>query len=156
MIITTGRKPSPKTRSFCKHLSIFTGSMYVTRGKKSFSAFAGIPYLLRVGEYRGNPGKFDFFLRGKPFLSIKASVSLDKKAKPGKKPVIEGTTKLAFALSKATGFEIGKPSERIIRVNEERIEFVDKGIPYIVLRLKKGEGVVFLEEGDYLFKNKNS
>lgn len=158
MIITTGRKPSQKTRRFCKHLSVFMGCEYVTRGKKSFSTFANKPLLLRIGESKGNPARFDFFLRGKCILSIKVSVSLDKEAKHGKKPVIEGNTKLAFTLSKATGLEIGKTSERLIKVSEERIVFMDKDIPYIILKLKGvwGEDFAFQKKGNQFSQYKNS
>jgi hypothetical protein len=46
MIITTARKPSSKTRTFCKHLGRFTGWEYVTRGKTSREALSGEPFLL--------------------------------------------------------------------------------------------------------------
>ncbi len=141
MIITTARKPSSKTRIFCKHLSRFTGWEYVTRGKTSLAMFAG-EFFLMVGESRGNPASFNFFSNGKCVLSIRANVSLDKEIEPGEAPVIEGDTPLAFALSKATGIEMGS-SGRVIRVND-RIEFIEKGIPYIILIVLaiKGEGVV--------------
>ncbi len=188
MIITTARKPSSKTRIFCKHLSRFTGWNYITRGKSSLSMFAGESFLL-VGESKGNPGSLNFFLNGvgvKSFgvreskthkinhgdteaqrynsvsqclsgehqtflqppngrcvLSIRANVSLDKEIEPGEAPVIEGDTPLAFALSKAAGLEIGGSSGRVIHVND-RIEFIDKGVPYIILKLIgiRGEGIV--------------
>lgn len=140
MIITTARKPSPKTRVLCKHLSRFTGFEYVTRGKASLSEF-DCPFLL-VGESKGNPASFNFFLKGKNILSIKANVSLDKEIDPGAEPVIEGDSNLAYALSKATGFKLGKGSERAIAVNG-RIEFIDKGTPYIILKVIeiRGEGI---------------
>jgi hypothetical protein len=61
---------------------------------------------------------------------------------PGE-PVIEGDMPLAFALSKATGLRMGEGGERVIRVND-RIEFIDKGIPYIILKVleARGEGIV--------------
>lgn len=142
MIITTARKPSSKTRIFCKHLSRFTGWNYITRGKSSLSMFAGESFLL-VGESKGNPGSLDFFSNGRCVLSIRANVSLDKEIGPGEAPVIEGDTPLAFALSKAAGLEIGGSSGRVIHVND-RIEFIDKGVPYIILKLIgiRGEGIV--------------
>lgn len=143
MIITTARKPSSKTRTFCRHLARFTGSKYITRGKTSLSALSEEPFLLRVGEYKGNPGSFNFFSNGKCVLSIRATVSLDKDIEPGEAPVIEGNAPLALALSKATGFMIGGSSERVIRV-DEHIEFIDKGMAYIVLKVHgiRGEGIV--------------
>lgn len=141
MIITTARKPSSKIRIFCKHLSRFTDWEYVSRGKTSLSGLADEPFLL-VGEYRGNPGSFEFFSGGRRVLSIRANVSLDKDIEPGEKPVIEGDTPLAALLSEATGFKLGEISERTIRVND-RIEFIDNGEPYIILKVLgiRGEGI---------------
>ena len=142
MIITTARKPSSKIRTFCKHLSRFTGCEYVARGKTGLSEFTDKPFLV-VGEYRGNPGKFDFFIKGKIVLSIFASVSLDKEIYSRVEPVIEGDCALANVLHRITGFKMGGSSERVILVND-KIEFMDKGVPYIVLKLQeiRGEGIV--------------
>src|SRR4030067_2582615 len=117
MIVTTARKPSSKTRIFCKHLGRFTGWMYVTRGKSSLLEFADIPFLL-VGEYKGNPGSFSFFLHGKCVLSIRANVSLDKDIGIGNEPVIQGNNYLALNLSKITGLRTGEKSKRVILVND--------------------------------------
>lgn len=133
MIITTARKPSSKIRTFCKHLGRFTGWEYVTRGKTSLEEFADEPFLL-VGEHRGNPGSFNFFVNGKSVLSIHANVSIDKEVGPGGEPVIEGDSPLASALGRATGLKTGGTSERVIRVND-KIEFIDKGVPVIVLKV---------------------
>lgn len=142
MIITTARKPTSKTRIFCKHLSRFTGKDYLTRGKTSLSMLADTSFLV-VGESNGNPASFNFFLNNECILSIRANVSLDKEIGLPGEPVIEGDTPLAFALSKATGFRMGESGERVIRVND-RIEFIDKGKPYIILKVleARGEGIV--------------
>ncbi|VVB88042.1 putative Brix domain-containing ribosomal biogenesis protein [uncultured archaeon] len=141
MIITTSRKPSSKIRTFCKHLGRFTGWEYVTRGKTSREDFSDEPFLL-VGEFKGNPGSFKFFINGAPVLSIYASVSLDNDMHPGEEPVIEGDSPLANAFRKVTGFKEFKDSKRVIRFND-RIEFIDKGISYIVLKVisSRGEGI---------------
>lgn len=140
MIITSSRKPSPKTRVLCRHISKFLGFEYVTRGKTSLSEFWET--FLLVGESRGNPANFNFFSKGKCVLSIKASVSLDKEVNCGAEPVIEGESNLAHALSIATGFKLRGDSERAIRVND-KIEFIDKGVPYIILKVIeiRGEGI---------------
>lgn len=142
MIITTARKPSSKTRIFCKHLGRFTGWDYITRGKSSLSMFADESFLL-VGESKGNPVSFNFFSNGRCVLSIRANVSLDKEIEPGEAPVIEGDTPLALAFSKAAGLKMGKNSGRVIHVND-RIEFIDDGVPYIILKVLAvgGEGIV--------------
>lgn len=142
MIVTTARKPSSKTRIFCKHLGRFTGWMYVTRGKASLLEFADKPFLL-VGEYKGNPGSFSFFLKGKCVLSIRANVSLDRDIGIGNEPVIQGDNSMALDLSKITGLRTGEKSKRIILVNDN-IEFIDDGESYIKLKVLevRGEGSV--------------
>ncbi|MCZ7356489.1 MAG: hypothetical protein O8C66_06750 [Candidatus Methanoperedens sp.] len=142
MIITTARKPSSKIRTFCKHLSRFTGCDYVPRGKTSLQELGAEPFLM-VGEYKGNPGSFIFFNNREPLLSIRANVSLDREVNPGQEPAIQGNLPLAAALSRATGFKLGGCSERIIRVND-KIEFVDKDEPVIRLKIIgiRGEGIV--------------
>ena len=142
MIITTARKPSSKIRIFCKRLGRFTGWEYVSRGKTSLSSLTDEAFLL-VGEHKGNPGSFKFFSKGRSILSIHANVSLDNDIEPGEAPAIEGESPLAIALGKATGLTMGKSSKRVIHVNG-RIEFIEKGVPYIILTVLavRGEGIV--------------
>ena len=142
MIITTARKPSQKIRTFCKHLSRFSGCEYVPRGKSGLKELTDNTFLV-VGEHRGNPGSFNFFSEGTCVLSLRANVSTDIDIYPGREPVIQGNTNLAFVLSKLTGFKIKDAGERIIRV-DDRIEFIDKGAIYISLNVIgiRGEGIV--------------
>ena len=142
MIITTARKPSSKTRTFCRHLGRFTGCEYIPRGKSSLLEIGDEAFLV-VGDHKGNPGSFNFFIKGTSVLSIRASVSMDKEVCSGEKPVIEGDSPLALALSKATGFDLGGSSGRIIRV-DDLIEFIDRGTPVITLDLLgiRGAGLV--------------
>ena len=141
MIITTARKPSSKTRTFCKHLGRFTGWEYVTRGKTSREVLSGEPFLL-VGEYKGNPESLSFFFNGKSVLSIHISVSMNKEIHSGKKPVIDGDSLLAIAFSTVTGLKAGEVGERVISIND-RIEFIDNRVSYIVLKVRslRGEGI---------------
>ncbi len=142
MIITTARKPSSKIRIFCKHLGRFTGWKYVSRGKTGLSSLTDGTFLI-VGEHKGNPGSFKFFSKGRCVLSIHANVSLDNDIGPGEAPVIDGESPLAIALGKATGLGMGKTSERFILVND-RIEFIEKGVPYIIMTVLavRGDGIV--------------
>lgn len=140
MIITTARKPSSKTRIFCKHLGRFSGWKYVIRGKASLLDFADKPFLL-VGEYKGNPGSFSFFSEGKCVLSIRANVSLDKDIGIGNEPVIQGKNNLALDLGKVTGLRNGDNSNRIIRVNDN-IEFLEDGKSYIKLTILEVRGKI--------------
>ncbi len=138
MIITTARKPSSKTRIFCKHLGRFMGWRYITRGKASLSEFSDQSFLL-VGEYKGNPGSFSFYSKGKAVLSIRANVSLDKETKSGILPVIHGNTQLALDLIKLTGLGTDENSQRAILVNDN-IEFLCNGEPYIKLKILEIRG----------------
>ena len=116
--------------------------MYVTRGKASLLEFADKPFLL-VGEYKGNPGSFSFFLKGKCVLSIRANVSLDRDIGIGNEPGIQGDNSMALDLIKITGLRTGEKSKRIILVNDN-IEFIDDGESYIKLKILeiRGEGSV--------------
>lgn len=138
MIITTARKPSPKTRIFCKHLGRFVGWEYLTRGKTSLLDFADKPFLL-VGEYKGNPGSFSFFSNGRCVLSIRANVSLDKDISIGNEPAIQGNNSLALDLGKVTGLRNGENSKRVIMVNDN-IEFLEDGKSYIKLTILEVRG----------------
>jgi len=114
--------------------------MYITRGKSSLQDLAVEPFLL-VGEYKGNPGSFRFFLNGKCVLSIRANVSLDKDIRAGVEPIIQGNNPLALDICKITGLRIGEESERVIRI-EENIEFICEGKSYVKLTVLevRGEG----------------
>ncbi len=142
MIITTARKPSSKIRTFCRHLSRFTGWKYISRGKASLSIFGDEPFLL-VGEHKGNPGSFVFYSGRICVLSIRMNVSRDEEIGCGAEPVLEGDNDLAHAFGRATGLIMGGKGERVIHVND-RIEFIDKGASYIVLTVlsARGEGIV--------------
>jgi hypothetical protein len=140
MKITTARKPSSRTRIFCKHLSRFTGWIYITRGKLSLKDFADQPFLL-VGESRGNPGNFSFFLNRKCVISIRANVTFDTDIGVGVEPIIQGNIPLAFDICKITGLRIGEGSERVIKI-EKNIEFTCESKSYIKLTVLevRGEG----------------
>src|SRR5660398_150238 len=85
-----------------KDLCWFTGWTYVTRGKSSLQDLADEPFLL-VGEYKGNPGSFSFFLNGKCVLSIRANVSLETDIRVGVEPIIQGNNPLVLDICKITG-----------------------------------------------------
>ena len=83
MLISTSRKPSPKTRKFCKNFSHATGSTYINRGKMNMREL-----LLRaleedevnlavVNEIKGNPSKITFYSnKGDVLLTILITTSL--------------------------------------------------------------------------------
>lgn len=83
MLITTSRKPSKRTRSFCQYLNRVLNSEYINRGKMSMrdvllkSANSGYSYVAVVFEYNGNPSKITFFNKeGMEILSMTINVAL--------------------------------------------------------------------------------
>jgi len=84
MLISTSRKPSQKTRKFCKHLARSTGSTSVNRGKMNMREL-----LLKaleveecniavVNELKGNPSRISFYSnKGELLLTILIGVALD-------------------------------------------------------------------------------
>ncbi|MDO9045076.1 MAG: ribosomal biogenesis protein [Methanobacteriaceae archaeon] len=83
MLITTSRKPSKRTRSFCQYLNRVFISEYTNRGKMSMrdvllkAANLGYSYVAVVFEYNGNPSKITFFNNeGSEILSMTINVAL--------------------------------------------------------------------------------
>ena len=77
MLISTSRKPSQKTRKFCKNLAHATGSTSVNRGKMNMrelllKALEVDEYNLAiVNEIKGNPSRISFYSnRGELVLTI--------------------------------------------------------------------------------------
>lgn len=106
------------------------------------SSLADTEVLLRVSEHMGNPGSFKFFIQDTCILSIRFNVALEKDIYAGETPVIEGDTFLADEFVKASGFKKAGSSSRVIRIAED-IKFIDKGEPFIILKLVdfRGEGI---------------
>ena len=82
MLISTSRKPSSKTRAFCKNLSHALGCEYINRGKMSMrelqlkSIESGYKYISLVYEMNGNPSKITFFSNdGDELVAIIGSVN---------------------------------------------------------------------------------
>lgn len=82
MLISTSRKPSSKTRAFCKNLSHALGTDYINRGKMSMrelqlkSADINSRTIALVYEMKGNPSKITFFNNnGEELLVIIGSVN---------------------------------------------------------------------------------
>ena len=85
MLISTSRKPSQKTRKFCKNLAHATGSTSVNRGKMNMREL--LLKVLEVEEYnlavvneiKGNPSRISFFSnKGELLLTILIGVTLAK------------------------------------------------------------------------------
>lgn len=83
MLITTSRKPSSRTRSFCQDMSHVLNAKYVNRGKMSFrevllkSATLGFQETAVVSQIKGNPSKIEIYNEsGDLLLFLKITVSL--------------------------------------------------------------------------------
>ena len=84
MLISTSRKPSQKTRKFCKTLARTTGSTSVNRGKMNMrelllkSLEVDEINLAIVNEIKGNPSKITFYSnKGEVLLVLLISISMD-------------------------------------------------------------------------------
>jgi U3 small nucleolar ribonucleoprotein protein IMP4 len=82
MLISTSRKPSQKTRSFCKNLSHALDFSYANRGKMNMrdlflkSSQLNYDSTIMVYETKGNPSKITFFSNdGNEKLAILVSVN---------------------------------------------------------------------------------
>lgn len=84
MLISTSRKPSQKTRKFCKNLSHATGFPSVNRGKMSMRDLLLKTLELNecnlaiVNEIKGNPSRISFYSNdGEMLLSLLIGVTID-------------------------------------------------------------------------------
>lgn len=82
MLITTSRKPSSRTRSFCQDMSHVLNAKYVNRGKMSFrdvllkSDSLGFHKTAVVSQIKGNPSKIEIYENNELLLFMKITVSL--------------------------------------------------------------------------------
>ncbi len=83
MLITTSRKPSQRTRSFCKSLVTVLNSSYINRGKMSIrdilikSSELGFNKIAIISEMKGNPSRIDFQdAEGELILSLEVTVGI--------------------------------------------------------------------------------
>ena len=84
MLISTSRKPSQKTRKFCKNLAHATGFHSVNRGKMNMRELLlkalelDEVNLAVVNEIKGNPSKITFYSnKGEILLVILVGVTID-------------------------------------------------------------------------------
>ncbi|MDR2830740.1 MAG: ribonucleotide-diphosphate reductase subunit beta [Methanobrevibacter sp.] len=84
MIISTSRRPSQKTRKFCKNLSTALGYKYMNRGKMSLrdlclkSLEKDKNSITIISEVKGNPSKISFLSNeGSKKLELNISANLN-------------------------------------------------------------------------------
>ena len=88
MLISTSRKPSQKTRKFCKTLARTTDSTSINRGKMNMRELLLKALeldeinLAIVNEIKGNPSKITFYSNeGEVLLVLLISISMDNNEK---------------------------------------------------------------------------
>ena len=134
MLISTSRKPSPKTRKFCKNFAHATGSTYINRGKMNMrqllvrSIEEDEENVCVVFEIKGNPSKITFYSnKGEVLLIILVTVSLTNERfhiLPKDLPVISKVKKLDI-FSKIFGFElVDKDNENYILITSGKDDFL--------------------------------
>lgn len=104
MLISTSRKPSQKTRKFCKNLAHATGSTSVNRGKMNMRELLIKALeldefnLAVVNEIKGNPSKITFYSnQGEILLSILIGATLENEKMniaPSKLKIVSKVKKL--------------------------------------------------------------
>ena len=84
MLISTSRKPSQKTRKFCKNLAHATGSTSINRGKMNMRELLVKALeldefnLAIVNEIKGNPSRITFYSnKGEVLLIILVGITTD-------------------------------------------------------------------------------
>ena len=104
MLISTSRKPSQKTRKFCKNLAHATGSSSVNRGKMNMRELLLKALeldefnLAIVNEIKGNPSKITFYSnKGEILLAILIGASIENERlniAPSKLKIVSEVKKL--------------------------------------------------------------
>ena len=142
MLISTSRKPSQKTRKFCKNLAHATDSTSVNRGKMNMREL-----LLRaldedeinlaiVNEIKGNPSRITFYSnKGEVLITVLISVTTTNERlniSPSKLKIVTEVQKLN-CLSDILGFElVDKAEENYINITNgyddlvAKINFINK------------------------------
>ena len=142
MLISTSRKPSQKTRKFCKNLAHATDSTSVNRGKMNMREL-----LLRaldedeinlaiVNEIKGNPSRITFYSnKGEVLVTVLISVTTTNERlniSPSKLKIVSEVQKLN-CLSDILGFElVDKAEENYINITNgyddlvAKINFINK------------------------------
>jgi U3 small nucleolar ribonucleoprotein protein IMP4 len=152
MLVTSSRKPSAKTRTFCKLLSKFTAGRCIRRGKMGMQELLessqGAP-LIVVGEYHGNPGELSFYDEtGKLIFSIRFADWYSKEINsfwfPDIEPALTGHGEIAdafdsfFHFQRVEGDKIDQisSSSTLIVVGEKDLNFIGDGKSLFKLKVK--------------------
>lgn len=141
MLISTSRKPSQKTRKFCKNFARVTGSTSVNRGKMNMRELLLKALELEeinlavVNEIKGNPSKITFYSnKGDVLLVILISISQDSEKlniAPSKLKIVSDVDELNV-LSDILGVElVDKAEDNYMLISKDenliaKINFINK------------------------------
>lgn len=141
MLISTSRKPSQKTRKFCKNFARVTGSTSVNRGKMNMRELLLKALELEeinlavVNEIKGNPSKITFYSnKGEVLLVILISISQDSEKlniAPSKLKIVSDVDELNL-LSDILGVElVDKAEDNYMLISKDenliaKINFINK------------------------------
>ena len=142
MLISTSRKPSQKTRKFCKNFAHATGSVSINRGKMNMreillkALYEEEVNLAIVNEIKGNPSRITFYSNEGELLLIMlitASTSNNRfNISPSKLKIVSEISKLN-CLSDILGFElVDSADENYIHITSgdesslAKINFINK------------------------------
>lgn len=136
MLISTSRKPSQKTRKFCKNFSHATVSSYVNRGKMNMRELLlkalelGEVNIAVVHEIKGNPSRITFYSnKGEVFLVLLINVTLTNERlhiSPKNLTVVSEVEKLNSLAEIFTFPLVEEDSANYIKINKTDDDLVAK------------------------------
>ena len=136
MLISTSRKPSQKTRKFCKNFSHATVSSYVNRGKMNMRVLLlkalelGEVNIAVVHEIKGNPSRITFYSnKGEVLLVLLINVTLTNERlhiSPKNLTVVSEVEKLNSLAEIFTFPLVEEDSANYIKINKTDDDLVAK------------------------------
>ena len=136
MLISTSRKPSQKTRKFCKNFSHATVSSYVNRGKMNMRELLlkalelGEVNIAVVHEIKGNPSRITFYSnKGEVLLVLLINVTLTNERlhiSPKNLTVVSEVEKLNSLAEIFTFHLVEEDSANYIKINKTDDDLVAK------------------------------
>ncbi|PWB87011.1 ribosomal biogenesis protein [Methanobrevibacter woesei] len=136
MLISTSRKPSQKTRKFCKNFSHATVSSYVNRGKMNMRELLlkalelGEVNIAVVHEIKGNPSRITFYSnKGEVLLVLLINVTLTNERlhiSPKNLTVVSEVEKLNSLAEIFTFPLVEEDSANYIKINKTDDDLVAK------------------------------
>jgi U3 small nucleolar ribonucleoprotein protein IMP4 len=161
MLITTSRKPSKRTRSFCRSLNRVLNSEYINRGKMSMrdvllkASDLSCSRIALIHEYQGNPSKITFYdEEGNEIISLDVNVAIPENRINIQKDQLTLKCELSELEDMGNVFKLesnSKSESNYLLIKESSnqykavLEFYDRhglftGLKIFVTDFKKGDG----------------